>query len=66
MRLLCEVGADKDKATLAGTTPLWVAAQNGHLEAACALCEARACAAAAQLCGGALAFNAQCRVQMNK
>ena len=33
VRCLLEHGADKDKAKKNGVSPLWVAAQNGHLRA---------------------------------
>ena len=32
VRLLCEAGADKDKANQNGTSPLFIASMNGHLE----------------------------------
>ena len=41
-RLLCEAGADKDKATQTGATALTRASENGHLEVARVLCEAGA------------------------
>lgn len=39
VRLLCEEGADKEKAVQDGTTPLLVASKNGHLEVVHLLCE---------------------------
>ena len=42
VRLLCEAGADKDKATQNGSTALIGASENGHLEVARLLCEAGA------------------------
>ena len=41
-RLLCEAGADKDKADADGDTALILASANGHLEVARLLCEAGA------------------------
>ena len=41
-RLLCEAGADKDKAQQDGWAPLILASENGHLEVARLLCEAGA------------------------
>ena len=41
-RLLCEAGADKDKARQDGATALILASRNGHLEVARLLCEAGA------------------------
>ena len=41
-RLLCEAGADKDKAMQDGATALILASANGHLEVARLLCEAGA------------------------
>ena len=41
-RLLCEAGADKDKADMEGATALMRASRYGHLEVARLLCEAGA------------------------
>ena len=42
VRLLCEAGADKDKAEQEGATPLFIASQEGHTEAVHRVCEAGA------------------------
>jgi ankyrin repeat protein len=39
---LCEAGASTDAARDYGATPLWMAAENGHLEVVRCLCEAGA------------------------
>eukprot|EP00972_Heterocapsa_arctica_P035152 5175096-Heterocapsa_arctica.AAC.1 len=41
-RLLCEAGADKDKARPHGATALYAASESGHLEVVRLLCEAGA------------------------
>jgi ankyrin repeat protein len=41
-RLLCDAGADKDKADCNGATPLMWASDQGHLEVARLLCDAGA------------------------
>ena len=42
VQFLCEAGADKDKGDQTGATPLFRAAQNGHLEVVQFLCNAGA------------------------
>ena len=42
VRLLCDAGADHDKATVDGVTALYAASQEGHLEVVRLLCDAGA------------------------
>ena len=42
VRLLCEAGADKDKASQSGVTPLHLASLSGHRSVVQFLCEAGA------------------------